>query len=166
MRARRTATAAIAFAMVCCVGGCGPDLQPYATCNSDKDPGEEVVLPPLAAELLVPNIDIGVEWYRDLAGFTLLFNDADEQSCFAELELEGGHVLLSHSARAFDPPDDAIELRFMVADVDAVNERLKSRGATYVREILDEEYGLRDFVVRDVYGFRVRFATPRRPRTP
>jgi hypothetical protein len=29
-----------------------------------------------------------------------------------------------------------------------------------VREIADSEYGLREFVVRDVYGFRVRFATP------
>lgn len=135
-------------------------LEPYASCNSDVEADPDAALTVLAPELLVPNVDLGVAWYRDAAGFTVLYNAAEEESCFAELALEGGSVLLSHRAGPFDPPDDAIELRWIVSDVDAVYDRLMGTDAELVRDLGDATYGLREFVVRDPYGFRLRFATP------
>ncbi|MFT3712789.1 MAG: VOC family protein [Archangium sp.] len=139
--------------------GCNAGLHPYDTCVDDGAPSD-AGFPALAAELLVPDVDTGVTFYRDTLGFTLLRNTAAQKSCFAELELEGGRVMLSHVPRPTGP-DDGIELRFVVRDVDAMDARCRERGVPYVRALADQEYGLRDFVVRDPYGFRVRFGTPR-----
>jgi uncharacterized glyoxalase superfamily protein PhnB len=139
---------------------CGPDLQGYATCNDDCLDAPEDDPPTLTPELLVPNVDIGVEWYRDVAGFEVFYNASAEHSCFASVKLGDAEILLSHRGEPFDPPDDALEFRFLVDDVDAMNERFKDKGATFVREIENADYGLREFEVRDVYGFRLRFATP------
>lgn len=141
--------------------GCGSgQLRPYAVCN-DSPEHADAGFPPLAAELLVPDVDTGITWYRDTVGFTLLFTAAPAQSCFAELELEGARVLLSHQGGVAATPNDAIELRFVVRDVDALEARCKEKGVTFLRPIANQRYGLRDFVVRDPYGFRVRFGTPR-----
>ena len=136
-----------------------PDLAPYAECETTRENDNDAPVSGVAPELIVPNVDIGVDWYHDVAGFTVLYDAADEHSCFADLALDGGELLITHSSATFDPPDNAIELRFVVEDVDAQYERMKD-DAEIEREIKDQEYGLRDFVVRDPYGFRVRFATP------
>lgn len=142
-----------------------PGLKPYTTCNADNAPATDpsgLRGAPLSPELLVPDVDTGVAWYRDVMGFTVDRNDAPAQSCFAGLRLGTDVVLLSHVAGRETGPDNRIELRFMVDDVDAIYARAKANGATLVRDIRDADYGLREFVVRDPYGFRLRFATPLR----
>lgn len=142
------------------LAGCTPGLHPYATCRDDGFLVSDGGFPPLAAELLVPDVDTGVVFYRDTLGFTLVDSTAAAQSCFATLELEGGHVLLSHVPGRDTSPENSIELRFMVRDVDALDARCREKGVTYVRPLGDQDYGLRDFVIRDPYGVRVRFARP------
>jgi len=54
----------------------------------------------------------------------------------------------------------AIDVRVMVDDVDAVYKRCREREVEIVHEIADRYYGLRDFVISDLNGFRLRFASP------
>lgn len=42
----------------------------------------------------------------------------------------------------------------------AINDRVRAAEVNIMREIGDREYGLRDFIVRDQFGFRLRFASP------
>jgi uncharacterized glyoxalase superfamily protein PhnB len=150
----------IAAAVTCASACSSPDLKPYVECKTTRENDNDGPPDPgTTPELIVPNVDIGVDWYHSKAGFTVVYNAADEQSCFAALKLETSNLMITHSPATFDPPDDAIELRFIVEDVDAQYDKMKD-DAELVRDIKDEEYGLRDFVVRDPYGFRVRFASP------
>ena len=56
----------------------------------------------------------------------------------------------------------ALDIRLMVEDVDAVYGRVREARLKIVREIGDRDYGLRDFIVADLNGFRLRFASPLR----
>ena len=44
--------------------------------------------------------------------------------------------------------------------LDAVYNRCREGGVEIVHEIGDRYYGLRDFVISDLNGFRLRFASP------
>ncbi len=48
----------------------------------------------------------------------------------------------------------------MVDDVDAMYRRATDNDVTIVHDIGDRPYGLRDFIIRDPDGFRLRFAAP------
>ncbi len=48
----------------------------------------------------------------------------------------------------------------MVDDVDAMYRRATDNDVTIVHDIGDRDYGLRDFIIRDRDGFRLRFAAP------
>jgi uncharacterized glyoxalase superfamily protein PhnB len=54
----------------------------------------------------------------------------------------------------------ALDVRIVVADVDALYRRVRAAGVEIVHDIADRDYGLRDFIVRDPHGYRVRFASP------
>jgi uncharacterized glyoxalase superfamily protein PhnB len=146
------------------LSACGaPGLRPYADCRSVTPPPVDTADPrtlPLAIELLVPDVDTGVAYYRDALGFAVLRNDADEKSCFAVMRLDDDDVLLSHVNRAWTPLNNQVEVRFIVPDVEATYARMQSGGAEFIRELATADYGLREFVVRDPYGVRLRFATP------
>ncbi len=48
----------------------------------------------------------------------------------------------------------------MVDDVDSLYRRATDNDVTIVHDICDRPYGLRDFIIRDPDGFRLRFAAP------
>jgi hypothetical protein len=50
----------------------------------------------------------------------------------------------------------------MVPDVDVVYTCVREAELKVLHDIGDCEYGLRDFIVRDLNGFRLRFASPLR----
>ena len=52
-----------------------------------------------------------------------------------------------------------IDIRIMVPDVDSYYQRCLDAGLEIVHPIADRPYGLRDFIVRDLNGFRLRFAS-------
>jgi uncharacterized glyoxalase superfamily protein PhnB len=53
-----------------------------------------------------------------------------------------------------------LDVRIVVADVDAVYRRARAANVHVVHDIADRYYGLRDFVVQDADGYRIRFAAP------
>jgi catechol 2,3-dioxygenase-like lactoylglutathione lyase family enzyme len=119
----------------------------------------------LAVELFVPDVPAAVAHYRDLLGFAVVREDPG----FAVVALGQAIIMLAHEAlrpdTAATPPQHrgaAIDVRIMVPDVDAVYRALREKGVRIDHDIGDREYGLRDFIIRDLNGFRLRFAAPLR----
>jgi uncharacterized glyoxalase superfamily protein PhnB len=124
---------------------------------------------PVAAEIFVPDVLASVRWYVDAFGFAHVRSDPagafdrGEPLVFALLAVGEAHLLIAHESIYAGPKLDAgrgagVDIRIMVDDVDAMYARAKAAGAEIVHDIANRDYGLRDFIVRDGDGFRIRFA--------
>src|SRR3972149_4833285 len=96
-----------------------------------KDPREMV---PITVELFVPGVE-GRAAFRT-----------------AHRSVEGG--------LAMPPGGGSIDIRIVVDDVDALYRLAREGGVAIAGEIADRDYGLRDFIIEDPDGFRLRFASP------
>ncbi len=129
-----------------------------------RDPRESV---PITVELFVPDVAASVQFYTDKLGFQLLRLERGtiggrEQASFAVVGLEQAAFLIAHEGLEGGltlPPGGAIDIRIMVQDVDAVYRRAREGAVEIVTGIADRDYGLRDFIIRDPNGFRLRFAS-------
>ncbi len=126
------------------------------------DPRE---LAPLAVELFVPDVSEAARYYTDTLGFTILRTDPPDEPVFAIAHL-GEAVVMFMSDRFYagarsdlDYRGAGVDIRLMVPDVDSVYERIRAAGLETLHPIGDRDYGLRDFIMRDPFGFRLRFAS-------
>ena len=127
--------------------------------HTRPDPRELV---PIAPELFVPDLRAAIAFYVDKLGFDLRRREPD----FAVIGLGDAVVLLAHES-AYGPMGGGplahrgagIDIRIMVPDVNSVHRRCGENGVTVVHEIADRPYRLRDFIVSDLNGFRLRFAS-------
>ncbi len=133
---------------------------------SETDPRELV---PITVELFVPDVEASVRFYTEKLGFRLMrlergTIDGREQATFAVVGLERAVFLIAHKSLegtlAMPPGGGAVHIRIMVDDVDEVRGRAKDNGVVIALDIADRPYGLRDFIVEDPDGFRLRFASP------
>ena len=120
-------------------------------------------LAPTAPEFFVPDVAEAVRFYVDVLGFQA----HRVEPTFALLGLGESIVMLADErlygamGGATEGPRGAfVDIRIVVPDVDAVYRTCVDRGVTVVHDIADRHYGLRDFIVRDLNGFRLRFASP------
>jgi catechol 2,3-dioxygenase-like lactoylglutathione lyase family enzyme len=119
-------------------------------------------LAPVAPEFFVPDVAEAVRLYTEKLGFTLLRAD---YPTFAILALGNAVIMFASEAVYAGPRSElqrrggGIDIRIMVPDADTVRERVRAAGLDVVHEIADRDYGLRDFIVRDPNGFRIRFAS-------
>jgi uncharacterized glyoxalase superfamily protein PhnB len=128
---------------------------------------EELV--PVAPELFVPNVGDSATFYIKRLGFVLLRAnpkaDLGPQTEFAVVALGAAQLLIADETM-YGPIDGArglaIDIRLMVPDVNAMHTRCVENRVEIIRDIGNREYGLRDFIVRDPNGFRLRFASPLR----
>jgi uncharacterized glyoxalase superfamily protein PhnB len=122
-------------------------------------------------ELFVPDVGAAIDFYTGKLGFTLYRVDppgeTGPRSEFAILTLERAVVMFAadqlYAAMGGiiqSPRGVAIDIRIMVDDADAVYNRSRESDVEIVHEIADRYYGLRDFVISDLNGFRLRFASP------
>jgi uncharacterized glyoxalase superfamily protein PhnB len=127
-------------------------------------PIDRTELAPLAPELFVPNVAEAVRFYTETLGFEAHRVDPD----FAIVGI-GEAILMfadermygAMGARAGGAERGAyIDVRVMVGDVDTYHRRCVDAGLEIAHSIADRPYGLRDFIVRDLNGFRLRFASP------
>jgi catechol 2,3-dioxygenase-like lactoylglutathione lyase family enzyme len=133
---------------------------------AETDPRELV---PVTVELFVPDVEASVSFYAEKLGFELMrlergMIDGQERATFAVVGLERAAFLIAHrtleGAPAARPAGGAVHIRIIVDDVDALHRRAKENGVAIIYDIADRAYGLRDFIVEDPDGFRVRFASP------
>ena len=125
---------------------------------------------PVCPELFVPDVGAAIDFYTGNLGFTLYRVDPPGEtgphSEFAILTLGRAVVMFAadHLYEAMggiiqSPRGVAIDIRIMIDDADAVYNRCRESGVEIVHEIADRYYGLRDFVISDLNGFRLRFAS-------
>ena len=115
--------------------------------------------------LNVESVSRSIEFYRDHLGFRVSQKWEDEGRVrWASLEMSGIQLMLnqphqvdSHDRRNRQPYSDAV-LYFTIDDVDSLHSRLSGAGVA-VGEVADEDYGMREFYVRDPDGYELGFGT-------
>lgn len=127
-------------------------------------------LAPVAPEFFVRDVDASVAFYVEKLGFELVRADPDGagRHSFAVLARGAAEFLFVHESalgpvhRAALPYPRAagVDIRLMVDDVDDVYRSVCEHGVEVVLPLKDQPYGLRDFIVRDADGYRIRFAQP------
>ena len=124
-------------------------------------------------QLRTTDIASSVHFYTEKLGFSLYRVDPPDEpgpaSEFAILTLGPAVVMFAldrlytaMGASTESPRGVAIDVRIMVDDADAMYDRCREGGVHIVHDIADRYYGLRDFVITDLNGFRLRFAAPLR----
>ena len=124
---------------------------------------------PITVELFVPDVEASVRFYTEKLGFTLIRMErgelgGEERATFAIIALGRAVMLFAHEELYGETltaqRGAGIDVRIMVDDVDAMYRRVADNDVTIVHDIGDRDYGLRDFIIRDPDGFRLRFASP------
>jgi len=132
------------------------------------DDWREIV--PISPELFVPDVTEAVKFYTEKLGFAAFRVERQgDREIFAIVVMANAvvmfaadHLYQAMGSRVESPRGVAIDIRVVVDDVDAVYGRCIENGVTIVHDIGDRYYGLRDFVIADLNGFRLRFAAPLR----
>jgi catechol 2,3-dioxygenase-like lactoylglutathione lyase family enzyme len=105
--------------------------------------------------LPVSNLAAAIEFYVTKLGFRLGFLWG-EPAWFAGVTLGEVEICLKEDT----PAPNAGAVVFMVGDADALYEFHRANGVDVVEEIADREYGIRDYAVKDLYGYRLVFGHP------
>jgi catechol 2,3-dioxygenase-like lactoylglutathione lyase family enzyme len=102
--------------------------------------------------LAVPDLQAAIDFYTQKLGFTLGFTWG-EPPTFAGMNLGEVQLFLSQGT----PSPEGCSAFFVVGDADALYEFHRAGGVEVVEEIADRAYDLRDYVVRDLNGYRLIF---------
>jgi catechol 2,3-dioxygenase-like lactoylglutathione lyase family enzyme len=105
--------------------------------------------------LPVSDLAAAIEFYVTKLGFRLGFTWG-EPATFAGIMLGKEEIFLKESA----PNPNEGEVYFVVGDADALYEFHRANGVEVAEEIGDRAYGIRDYLVKDLYGYRLVFGHP------
>ncbi|HEV2351702.1 MAG TPA: VOC family protein [Terriglobia bacterium] len=120
----------------------------------------------IAPYFLVRDVVVAAEYYRDALGFSYA-RFWGEPPCFCMPHRDGVIIMLSQTqdASIIRPNskarrDESWDAYVWVKDADALYAEVKPRGATIAYEpVLKEEYGNREFGVRDLDGYLLAFGS-------
>ena len=115
-----------------------------------------------ATVLLVDDVQVAGEYYRDKLGFEVTYFDKNPShyaygnrgevwmhfACFADAGPEPNSIAA---------PPDMFDIYIYVDDVDALHEELVGRGAEIMGVVSETGYGCREFRVRDPDGYILAF---------
>lgn len=107
------------------------------------------------AGLAVGNVPEAVEFYTTKLGFTPGFTWGDPVG-FAGVDLDRVRLFLQEGT----PNPSGSSVYFMVGDADALYEFQRAAGVEVVMPPGDREYAIRDYSVRDPYGYVLTFGHP------
>jgi uncharacterized glyoxalase superfamily protein PhnB len=112
--------------------------------------------------------DAAIAWLKDVFGFEEKAVHRDDAGVVmhGELRLGAGIIMLGqHRPDSWfgtaepNAETSTIGIYVVVEDVDALYARVKERGAELIRELVDQDYGSREFSARDLEGNRWSFGT-------
>jgi catechol 2,3-dioxygenase-like lactoylglutathione lyase family enzyme len=120
------------------------------------------VLTAHATVLLVDDVQVAGDYYRDTLGFEVTYFDKNPRhyayanrgevwlhfACFAGVGPEPNSVAV---------PPDMFDIYVYVDDVDALHAELLGRGAEIMGVVTETGYGCREFRVRDPHGYILAF---------
>ena len=104
------------------------------------------------AGVTVSDIPAAVEFYTTKLGFALGFTWGDPPT-FAGVNLDQVQMFLQKGT----PEPKGSAVYFLVGDADMLYEFHRANGVDVAAEIGDREYGIRDYVVRDLHGYYLTF---------
>jgi len=104
------------------------------------------------ATLSVTDVAQAVAFYETKLGFRRAFLDGNPPT-FAGINLDQVQIFLQQGT----PNPSGTSVYFVVGDADELYAFHKANGVEIVAAPTDEPYGLRDFYVRDLYGYRLGF---------
>ena len=123
--------------------------------------------PTFYPSLLYADADAAIEWLERTLGFERgeVHRDDDGNVAHAELSLDGTVVMLGTAGVGREPFRGVAAggglLYVAVDDVDSLYERVREAGGEIAVELMDTDYGSRDFTVRDPEGTLWAFGTYR-----
>ena len=109
-----------------------------------------------------------IDWLKDVFGFEekAVYRGDDGVVHHAELRLGAGMIMLGqHRPDGFfgraepDPEASPSAVYVVLEDVDAHHARAQEKGADIFRALVDQDYGSREYGVRDLEGNRWSFGT-------
>jgi uncharacterized glyoxalase superfamily protein PhnB len=104
------------------------------------------------AGLAVNDVPTAIEFYTKQLGFERGFT-WDDPPTFAGVNIGKVQVFLQKGT----PDPKGCCVYFLVGDADALYEFHRAQGVEIAQEIGDREYGIRDYVVRDLNGYCLSF---------
>ena len=105
------------------------------------------------AGLAVSDVSASVEFYATQLGFNVGFTWGGPPPTFAGVNLGEVQMFLQKGT----PEPKGCCVYFHVGDADALYEFHCAKGVAVTQEIGDREYGMRDYVVRDLNGYYLSF---------
>jgi catechol 2,3-dioxygenase-like lactoylglutathione lyase family enzyme len=105
------------------------------------------------AVLAVSDIPAAVDFYTKKLGFKLGFTWGGDPPTFAGVNLDKVQMFLQKGT----PNPKGCSVTFLVGDADQLYEFHRASGVEVTVEIDDREYGIRDYGVRDLYGYHLSF---------
>jgi uncharacterized glyoxalase superfamily protein PhnB len=108
--------------------------------------------------LKVTDLQRSIDWYTAALGFETVRRfeqDGGGENCF--IRAGETELLLTTGAHLGDPPAFTGTIYFRVAGVDAIYAKVKDR-AEIVWPLEEQEYGTREFGIRDPDGYLLAFA--------
>ena len=106
------------------------------------------------AGLAVSDIPTAVEFYVKKLGFQQAFTWG-EPPTFAGVNLGEAQMFLGKGTPT--PSSETGAVYFLVGDADQLYEFHRANGAEIAQAIDDRPYGIRDYTVRDLYGYHLVF---------
>jgi catechol 2,3-dioxygenase-like lactoylglutathione lyase family enzyme len=125
-----------------------PEADPMATSPAPPHVDCEQLHPGLS----VPDLQAAIEFYTNRLGFSPGFTWG-EPPTFAAVNLGEVQLFLSQGT----PSPEGCSVFFVVGDADALYAFHRAGGVEVVEEIGDRAYDVRDYVVRDLNGYRLIF---------
>ena len=117
----------------------------------------------ISPTLAVRNMKQTIQFYRDSLGFKMgmVFPDADNPE-YADLSKDGMVVMLVPAKNVGIGSKQrlgiGVNLYMQIdGDIDEYCNELKNKGIKVVVDIKDEPFGIRDFAVEDINGYRLTF---------
>jgi uncharacterized glyoxalase superfamily protein PhnB len=105
--------------------------------------------------LTVTDLKTAIDFYVKKLGFKLQFTWGEPVVTFAGVTLGKAQIFLKTGTPT--PSTDVSAVSFLVGDADVLYEFHQSTGVEIAQPIGDRPYGIRDYAVRDLYGYYLSF---------
>ena len=118
----------------------------------------------IAPYFIVDDVVATANYYRDTLGFEFVRFWGDPP-CFTIMRRNRAAIMLKQFESlglmrpnsAADPDGEAWDAYIWIDDADALYAEFRQKGVTIVQPICDQEYGCREFTIRDCNGYTLGF---------
>jgi uncharacterized glyoxalase superfamily protein PhnB len=115
--------------------------------------------PKIVPMIQVPDVSATVQWYSRLGFVVRSTHEEGGETDWASMTYGESEVMFNAGGQPSSANRREIDLYARVPDVAALCERLRGT-VDLVEDVHDTFYGQREFIIRDINGFRIIFGEP------